>query len=165
MSCLGIHFAIDAGDAEKLRSLASDRQKLEFVLEHLEENLYGTDRSAPSDKSWDAMHRALTNGYLTWDGGDYPLNHTVLGGEALYSGDDYIMSLKSPNQVSDVDESLNSIDTETFRKRYFAIPPEDYDVDLDEQDFEYTWSWFQGVRELYQRAAAENRYVLFTADQ
>jgi hypothetical protein len=36
---------------------------------------------------------------------------------------------------------------------------------LTEQDFEYTWEWFVGLREFWQRAAAENRAVLFTVDQ
>ncbi len=36
---------------------------------------------------------------------------------------------------------------------------------LTEEDFGYTWEWFQGVRDLYQRAATEGRFVLFTADQ
>src|SRR5262245_10709156 len=44
----------------------------------------------------------LADGELTWAGGDYPLNHTVLAGKLLYTGDDYIMSLKTPAQVKDV---------------------------------------------------------------
>lgn len=34
-----------------------------------------------------------------------------------------------------------------------------------EEDFEYTWEWFQGVVGFYQRAAKAENYVLFTADQ
>jgi len=33
------------------------------------------------------------------------------------------------------------------------------------RDFDYARDWFQDVRRLYQRAAVEGRYVLFTADQ
>jgi hypothetical protein len=36
---------------------------------------------------------------------------------------------------------------------------------VGDEDFAYTWEWFQDVRRLYQRAAAEGRHVLFTADQ
>jgi len=36
-----------------------------------------------SDKAREAMHRALADGQLSWDGGTYPLNHVVLGGEDL----------------------------------------------------------------------------------
>ena len=165
MSCRGVRFALGRDDVETIRSFAKDSDRLNFVLEHVEEELYDTDRAASSDKSGDAMHRALSGGYLTWDGGTYPLNHTVLGGELLYSGDDFIMSLKSPSQVSDVAGSLADIDLEAFRKLYFAIPADDYDAALDEQDCEYTWSWFEEVREFFQRAATEGTYVLFTADQ
>jgi hypothetical protein len=38
-------------------------------------------------------------------------------------------------------------------------------VDLSEEDLDYTWDWFQEVRELYVRAAAAGRWMLFTADQ
>ena len=50
-------------------------------------------------------------------------------------------------------------------RRYFAIDPESYGCPVNEEDFAYTWHWFQNVRQLYTTAAAENRYVLFTADQ
>ncbi len=165
MSCLGVHFAIEANHVEQLRSLQTDQEKLNFVLEHVEEELYDTDHAAASDKSWDAMHRTLSDGYLTWDGGEYPLNHTVLGGEQLYSGNDFIMSLKSPAQVAEIASVLTTIDNNDFHSRYFAIPARDYDAVLDDDDLEYTWSWFQDVRALYQRAAEDGRYVLFTADQ
>jgi hypothetical protein len=51
-----------------------------------------------------------------------------------------------------------------FRARYDRIDS-DYDGELGEDDFAYTWDWFQGVRDLYVRAAEQRRYVLFTADQ
>jgi hypothetical protein len=36
-------------------------------------------------------------------------------------------------------------------------------IKLSEEDFRYTWDRFQGVRDLYNRAAKASRYVLFTA--
>ena len=41
----------------------------------------------------------------------------------------------------------------------------DYGFPLTDEDFEYTWNWFNGTREFWKLAAQENRYVLFTADQ
>lgn len=111
------------------------------------------------------MHRVLVDGELTWDGGEYPLNHVVLAGELLYTDDDYIMSLKNPFQVKDIAKAIEKINENDFRKRYFKIKPESYGFELTEDDFEYTWDWFQNVRKLYERAATENRFVLFTADQ
>jgi hypothetical protein len=36
---------------------------------------------------------------------------------------------------------------------------------LSDEDFQYTWDYFQEVRNLYTRASQEGRFVLFTADQ
>jgi hypothetical protein len=162
-----VHFAITADEAQQLRSIPDERARLDFIVDNLEES-YFKDTSgfkAESDKSWDAMHRALSDGEFSWDGGSYPLNHAVLAGELLYTQDDYIMSLKTPDQVRDIAAALSSLTHDEFRRRYFAINSKTYDVDLSEEDLDYTWSWLQGVRDLYTRAAEAGRYVLFTADQ
>lgn len=166
MSCLGVHFAITPDEALRLRSIPDEQDRLNFV-ENLEAMYFdqAPELKAESDRSWDAMHRALTDGELLWDGGSYPLNHVVLAGESLYTGSDYIASLKNPDQVHDIAAALAVIDGEAFRRRYFAINPETYDGELSEEDFGYTWSWFEGVRELYAMAEKSGRYVLFTADQ
>jgi Domain of unknown function (DUF1877) len=111
------------------------------------------------------MHRALSDGELTWVGGDYPLNHVILGGEPLYTQPDYIVSLKSPDQVRDIAAALPGVTEAEFRRRYFAIDAEVYGFPVDERDFAYTWHWFQEVRRLYTTAAAEGRHVLFLASQ
>ena len=167
MGCLGVHFAISADDVQKLKSISDEQERLDHLKEEIEEFYFDESPHfvAESDKAWDAMHRTLSDGKLSWDGGTYPLNHAVLGGELLYTDSDYIMSLKSPDQVREVAVALASIDESQFRSRYFAIDATDYGFDLSEEDFGYTWEWFQNVRELFSRAASEQRYVLFTADQ
>jgi len=154
-------------EVEHLRSLPSEQDRLDHLVENLED-AYFADREeylAESDKAWDAMHRTLTDGQLTWDGGEYPLNHVVLAGELLYTESDYIMILKSPEQVRDIAAALRDFTEAEFRKRYFEIDPDLYGCPVDEEDFLYTWGRFHNVRQLYTKAAAENRYVLFTADQ
>src|SRR2546425_686521 len=155
MSCLGVHFALTEKDVAHLRSLADEQARLDHLKEVIEESYFREHPGleAESDKSWDGMHRALADGELTWDGGDYPLNHAVLAGELLYTGSDYIMSLKRPEQVRDIAAALPGITEADFRRRYFAIDAESYGVPLPEDDFRYTWDWFQGVRKLYTRAA------------
>ena len=111
------------------------------------------------------MHRTLSDGELTWDGGEYPLNHVVLGGELLYTESDFIMVLKTPQQVRDVAAALPAVSESEFRRRYDAIDTDSYASPLSDEDFGYTWDWFQGVRKFWLRAAEEGRYVLFTADQ
>jgi hypothetical protein len=167
MSCLGVHFALTEKEAALLRSLGDNRARLNHLQEVIEPAYFDQqpEFKAESDKSWDAIHRALAGGQLTWTGGDYPLNHTVLAGELLYTDSDYIMSLKTPQQVRDIAAALPSITEEDFRRLYFAIDAKNYGFPLSEQDFRYTWDWFQGVRELYIKAAGGGRFVLFTADQ
>ncbi len=167
MSCLGVHFALTEEDVAALRATEDEQERLAYLQEEIEAR-YLTEPAtyaAESDKAWDAMHRVLADGRLTWSGGDYPLNQAVLGGELLYTDSDYIMCLKSPKQVQDVAAALEGITREEFRARYDGIDPEDYGLPLSDDDFLYTWGWFQNVRELYARAALEQRYVLFTADQ
>jgi len=110
------------------------------------------------------MHRALSDGLLSDDGGQYPLNHVVLGGQSLYGRDDYIISLKTPAQVKDVALAAMEITADQFRALYDGIDSEDYGLELTDEDFQYTWEWFQSVRALYQAAASEGRHVLFTVD-
>ena len=167
MSCLGVHFALTEKEAAQLRSLPDDQSRLDHLQEEIEQTYFGEhpDLKAECDKSWDAMHRVLADGQLTWDGGEYPLSHTVLAGESLYSESDYIMSLKTPQQVRDIAAALPAITEDEFRRRYFAIEAKSYVFQLSDEDFRYTWDWFQGVRDLYIRAAQEGRFVLFTADQ
>src|SRR5262245_7081653 len=99
MGCLGVHFALTQEEVAHLRSLPDSHTRLEYLQNDIEDFYFHKQPcwKAESDKAWDAMHRALSDGQLTWDGGSYPLNHTVLGGELLYAESDYIMSLKSPS--------------------------------------------------------------------
>jgi hypothetical protein len=167
MSCLGVHFALTKKEVSHLRALQDEQDRLDHLQEVIEEHYLNLEQqfAAQSDKSWDAMHRALADGKLTWDGGDYPLNHTVLAGELLYTDSDYIMSLKTPEQVRDIAAALSGITEADFRRRYDAIDASSYGGPLSDEDFRYTWNGFQGVRELYTRAAQAGRFVLFTADQ
>ena len=89
MGCLGVHFALTDAEVEQLRSLPSEQDRLDYVVEDLEETYFSGLKQyiAESDKAWDAIHRAFADGEMTWDGGEYPLNHVVLGRRtALHRG-------------------------------------------------------------------------------
>ena len=140
MSCLGVHFALTEQEAGYLRSLDDEQDRLSHVQEVIEEHYLSHEKqfAAESDKSWDAMHRALADGEMSWDGGDYPLNHTVLAGELLYTDSDYIMSLKTPEQVRDIASALSGITETEFKRRYYAINTRSYGFPLTDEDFHYT---------------------------
>jgi len=146
MSCLGVHFALTEKEVAHLRSLDDEQDRLEHLQEVIEDHYLNHEKqfAAESDKSWDAMHRALSDGEMSWGGGDYPVNHTVLAGELLYTEPDYIMSLKTPQQVRDIAAALPGITEADFRRRYDAIDPKSYGFPLTDEDFRYTWDWFQG---------------------
>ena len=167
MSCRGFHFALSEAEVALSRSLVRDQERLDYLVEEIEVPYLENHREylAESDKAWDAMHRTLADGELSWIGGDYPLNHVILAGELLYTKSDYIMSLKSPEQVRDVAAAWQRITEVEFRQRYFAIDPDAYGCPVDETDFGNTWDWFQNVRRVYGLAATDGRYVLFATDQ
>jgi hypothetical protein len=167
MGCLGVHFALSDEEVGNLRSITDEQERLEYLQAVIEKSYFEErqELKAESDKSWDALHRLMADGHLTWKGGSYPLNHVVLGGELLYTGSDYIMSLKSKACVGDIAAALPTVSESEFRRRYFAIDQRSYGFPLSEEDLKYTWEWFQGIRELYRLAAELGRSVLFTADQ
>jgi hypothetical protein len=167
MSCLGVLFAIDETEVRKQRACHGDRDRLAYVQDDLEERFLGADRAhaAEADKAWDPIHRALTDGSLAYEDRNFPYGHLILSGERLYFDDDYIMSLKTPQEVREVLQVLRSLTKDQFRSFYYAIPQSDYGVPLSEDDFEYTWSYLSDLMPFWENAAAEGRSVLFTADQ
>ncbi len=169
MSCLGVFFSLSEEEVKKLKSYNSDEERLGYLQNDIEE-IYFDDfpqRVAELDKSWDGLHRSLTDGNYDYDNGSFPLNHVILGGEQLYNEDDYIMSLKTPEQVIEISKAIQKISIEDLRKGYNQISSddEDYAEFLGEEDFLYTWEWFNLSKKFWELASKERRYVLFTVDQ
>jgi len=166
MSCLGVHFSLDEPTAAMLKAIEDEQERLQFIQERIVEDYFQNHHEwlAETGKSWDWIHRVLTDGELDWNNGTYPLNHVVMGGESLYSESDYIISLKTPKQVADAAAELRKIILAGFREKFFQLDKFEI-ANSYEEDFEYTWQWFQLLRDFWLRAATEGRFVLFTADQ
>ena len=167
MSCLGVLFAINNADVERLlsaRLTANRDEEVGAVIEEIEQR-WAEEQLQEMDKAWDAIHRCLTDGQLDYENGEYPLNGCILGGTPLYDGDDYIVSLKSPEQVADIAAALKKIDEATLRELYFKIDADTYDGEVGEEDFQYTWAYFQALPQFYAKAAKANLSVIFTVDQ
>ncbi len=169
MSCLGVLFAVDEDVINRINGLEMSKRP-QYISNELEDIYFDDypERTAELDKAWDAMHRTLTDGSLCFDCSNYPNGNLILGGEILYYDgeeyDDYIITAKSPDMVKELAGNLEKIKKANFKKAYFDID-KTYQDELDKEDFEYTWEYFEEVIPFIRNAAAKNLWVLFTVDQ
>ena len=164
MSCLGGFRAVTEREVQRLRAVPRKDRGADYLDgEMAQEECYDVD------KSWDAMHRALTGGKLEYGDDGAPGCWVVLGGEVLRGDregeEDYIIVAKSPEQVRRVDQFLQGLTEAAFRKLYFAIDPAAYGFDLSEDDFDYTWGNLANSRPFWHSAAERGLWVLFDVDQ
>ncbi|MFF0451162.1 YfbM family protein [Streptomyces sp. NPDC004609] len=167
---LGCHFAIEPAEALRLAE-ADSGEVMAYVAEAEEDpdSRYGDGPwKVDTDRAWDALHRCLTDGTLTYGGGPYPLSYTVLGGRLLTDEEhEYIVVLATPQQTREAAAALADIDEPWLRARFFGLgltERDGYRGAGDERDFQCTWENFVAVRAFYERAAGAGRAVLFTAD-
>ena len=165
MGCLGVHFAIKATTAKRLLKAEGDDEALvELVQEEIVEE-WDEARLFETDKAWDALHRCLSDGTLEVTAGTPPLNLCFFGGKVLNEESDYFVVLLTPAQVGKVAKALPKVTESELRKRYFDQKFPGYQGEKSEEDFDYTWTQFQGLPEFFARAAKEKRWVVFTVDQ
>lgn len=93
MGCLGVHFALTAEEAAKLKSFEGDSDRLEYLQEQIEADYFEghPELKAESDKAWDAIHRLLGDGDLSYCTGPEPLRFVVMGGEPIYAEGRYVL--------------------------------------------------------------------------
>lgn len=162
MAARGVLFALTTAQASALLSARSDH-RLMALIDEIEE-AWEKPFVAETDKAWDAIHRCLTDGSLLYESGEYPLNHCICGGRQLHRGEDYTISFVSAQQVNDVAVALTRISKGWMKKRYMSINLGEYDGELGEADFLYTWQNFLDVRRFYRRAADAGRAMVFSVD-
>ena len=170
MSCRGVYFALTENDSKHLLEAGNDEAVINVIQEEIEER-WDKEWLQETDKAWDAIHRCLTDGTLRCRGKS-TLEKFVLGGRQLHRGNEYIISYLTPNEVREVFQAAQNITKDFFRHQYFRLKRKflwfdltTYDGPIDETDFEYSWSNFEDARQLFQKAAAANRPVVFTVDQ
>ncbi len=184
MAARGSFYGLRKNDLDELMALPEEERPF-FLCD----TIYGRrefDVEANSqdvDKAWDALHRCLgefppDTPYFyddNWsDGGAwalpenygrYPLKLAVLGGTRLYKKDNnWLVHLVEPAAVKDIAKALQQIDREELARRYWlhcrgAWP------EYGEEDLEYTWDYFQLMRDFYYAMAEDDRWVVFVADQ
>ncbi len=162
MASRGVHFAITSEQVAAFLTADGDEAVIALLGEL--ETAWDEDNLAESGKAWDAMHRCLTNGTLEYGGGEYPLSHCVLGPRQLLEGDGNIICLVQTDEVPDVATALRAISAADFRQRYAELLPKNYAPEYGPEDQEYTWLQLQKVRDLFEKAAARRRAVVFTVE-
>lgn len=162
MACRGVHFAIEAAQAERLLAAEDDEELVGIVKDEIEE---AWELAFETDKAWDALHRCLSNGTLLSDEGEPPLNRVFFGGRTLNEGDDYFVVLVTPAEVKEIAAALAGVTEAWLRSRYFDVPFPDYQGEKSEEDWQYTLGNFEGLPEFFAHAAREGRHVIFTLDQ
>ncbi|PIE54227.1 MAG: hypothetical protein CSA35_06690 [Dethiosulfovibrio peptidovorans] len=170
MSCRGMHFSLRNEDVERLMAAKNDREVLDFVQKDIEAR-WDEENLVASDKAWDAIHRCLTDGTLKCKNNDTK-EKMILGGKQLYKGNDYIISFKDTDEVREVFKAIKGIEKDWFsskfynlKKKFFWFSWSQYDGPLDENDFEYTWSYFLELRGFFKKVSEHNQTVIFIVDQ
>jgi hypothetical protein len=164
MGSLGVLFALSPRQLRRLESAGDDDDEVMAAIEGIEED-WAEEHLLELDKSWDALHRALTDGGLAYDNGIFPLSHAILGGASIYGGEDYIVSFKSADEVDAIATGLAALDDEAIGERYDTLVPADYDPIYGPEDRASTISAFRDLVRFYADAAEASRPVIFTVDQ
>jgi hypothetical protein len=159
---LGVHFALTAAQLRALRAARDDDDEVLKLTAELEENW---DRKwlAETDKAWDAIHRALSDGDLTFAGGleHAPLGCVVLGGESMVEDEDETVVLIEAKAVAAASKALAKLTEADFRQRYFKLC-KGYSPNFGEEDFAYSWTNLETLRVFFAKAAKAKRAIVFT---
>lgn len=164
MSGRAVHFAITDDDVAKLQKAPDAASIIEIITEEIEERWEKEQGLvAETDKAWDGIHRCLTNGLLEYESGELPLKLCILGG-TLVCDEGLIVCYVQNGQLPELSAALRQVTKKWFREQYFKIPPEDYEFEIGDEDFEYIWNWFEGLPGFFERAQESGRHVIFTVD-
>lgn len=166
MGCLGVHFALSEDESDALwdRYEAEDDDGVLELVQVIEERAQKSHRQE-TDKAWDAIHRVLSDGTLDPQKGEWPLKGAVLGGEHFYFRDDWIVVFVGDDEVKEISTALEGVTRDWFAARFATLRGKGYYGSADAEDLEYTWHWFEKMRDFYRRTAKEGRAILFSADQ
>ena len=164
MACRGVHFAITADDLAALRLADSDEAVMEVIRSVELRGEKDDGFICETDKAWDAIHRCLTDGSLTFEGGSNPLQLCILGGEQLHQGDKYIVALIEHDRLRQFADALAAVTPKIISEGYWAIG-DDYQEPKTNEDCQYTWDWFSDLPSFFDRAEKAGRHVIFTVDQ
>ncbi len=160
----GYHIALGREHAKRLFSLKEDQAILQF-LEELKNSpeMKKSGRLLDTGAAWDPIHRCLTEGELDPAGGDFPLNHAILGGKQLHQGADYAAVLIRPDMTRFIADALADVEEDDFRQKFMALNPASYQHPINEKEFMAVWLKMQDLKVFFEAAAENLEAVVFTA--
>jgi hypothetical protein len=162
----GYHIALAREHAKTLFALKDDASIRKFLEElAARPDMKKSGRVLESGTLWDPIHRCLTDGELDPSGGDFPLNHAVLGGKQLLKGSDYTAVLIRPDMTRFIADALAELEEEEIRKKFFALQGTSYQRPVDEKHFMEMWLMLQNLKVFFEAAAENLEAVVFTAKQ
>jgi hypothetical protein len=160
----GCHIALAREHAKTLFGLKDDGAIHKF-LDELQKrpDMRKSGRILDTGTNWDPIHRCLTDGELDSTGGDFPLNHAVLGGKQLLKATDRTAVLVRPDMTRFIADALADLEEEAVRKKFFSLKPEPPSRQIDEKHFMEMWLMLQNIRVFFEAAADNLEAVVFTA--
>ena len=86
MGCLAVLFALSEQEVEQLR-LVKRQERSDYMHEEIEEVFFDDypEYTCELDKSWDAMHRMLTDGNLNFENKFQPLCNVIWRGVFIWT--------------------------------------------------------------------------------
>jgi hypothetical protein len=160
----GYHIALAREHAKTLFGLKDDASIRKFLEELASRpDMKKSGRVLETGTLWDPIHRCLTDGELDPAGGEFPLNHAVLGGKQLLKGSDYTAVLIRPDMTRFIADALGELKEEEVRKKFFALQGTSYQRPVDEKHFMEMWLMLQNLKVFFEAAAENLEAVVFTA--
>jgi hypothetical protein len=114
------------------------------------------------DKSWEPLHRCLTDGTVEPGKGTYPLNRCLLGGKELCGDNGDYVYLVTPAEARDVAAALQGLSLEWLRERYALLAHTDYAQWMNSDDQQGAVDYFREMRDFYQEVVRAGDAVIFT---
>jgi len=159
----GYHIALSREHAKRVFANKDDASLPPLIAELLgDKTLKANSQILDVKRTWDAIHRCLTEGALDAEAGEFPLNHVILGGKKLHNGDDYVAVVVRPDMVTFIAEALHDVKEPDFRKAFFGLAEKGYDQPINEKEYSYIWHMVQEIRTFLEYCDEERFAVLFT---
>jgi hypothetical protein len=160
----GSHIALAREHAKTLFGLKDDESIRRFLADlQARPDMKKSGRVLETGIFWDPIHRCMTDGELDPAGGDFPLNHAILGGKQLLKGADYTAVLIRPDMIRFIADALAELEEEELRKKFFALGSTSYKEPIDEKHFMQMWLMLKDLKVFFEAAAENMEAVVFTA--